>query len=236
MDRSGKTKRISRSACPDKANKLTGRADATGLAGPVADDVWRVCLPEDADSDRSSAGGEDRATSIACLLRDGQSAPPRYGLYLMAGNEAGIGPGAPGVAGSRDPGASGVPGPALRLGPELAHLDAGDIVHVSGDGRRVSVLWKNSARHNALLLTEQCGNYCLMCSQPPKDRDDSWLFDRARKVISLLPEDARALSLTGGEPTLHAGALLGRLVDLGLYPPPAATPRRSGHRPGAGSP
>ena len=36
-----------------------------------------------------------------------------------------------------------------------------------------------------------------MCSQPPKDREDSWLFDRARKVISLLPEDARA------EPGLH---------------------------------
>ena len=80
-----------------------------------------------------------------------------------------------------------MPGPVLRLGPELAHLDAGDIIHVPGDGRRVTVLWKNSARHNALLLTEQCDNYCLMCSQPPKDRDDSWLFDRARKVISLLP-------------------------------------------------
>ncbi len=73
------------------------------------------------------------------------------------------------------------------------------------------MLWKNSARHNALLLTEQCDNYCLMCSQPPKDRDDVWLFDRARKVISLLPRDARALSLTGGEPTLHADALIGLL-------------------------
>jgi His-Xaa-Ser system radical SAM maturase HxsC len=78
-------------------------------------------------------------------------------------------------------------------------------------GRRVSVLWKNSARHNGLLLTEQCDNYCLMCSQPPKDRDDAWLFDRARKVISLLPPGARALSLTGGEPTLHADALIGLL-------------------------
>ena len=191
--------------------KLIGRADASGLAGPVADDVWRVCLAEDADSDRSGAAGEDPATSIACLLRDGQAAPPGYGLYLMAGNEPGMRPGAPGVAGPRGPGASGVPGPVLRLGPELAHLDAGDIIHVPGDGRRVAVLWKNSARHNALLLTEQCDNYCLMCSQPPKDRDDAWLFDRARKVISLLPGDARALSLTGGEPTLHADALLGLL-------------------------
>jgi His-Xaa-Ser system radical SAM maturase HxsC len=99
----------------------------------------------------------------------------------------------------------------LRLGPDLAHLDTGDIIHVPEDGRRVTVLWKNSARHNSLLLTEQCDNYCLMCSQPPKDREDSWLFDRARKVMSLLPEGARALSLTGGEPTLHADALIGLL-------------------------
>jgi His-Xaa-Ser system radical SAM maturase HxsC len=93
----------------------------------------------------------------------------------------------------------------------MAHLDAGDIIGVPEDGRRVTVLWKNSARHNGLLLTEQCDNYCLMCSQPPKDREDSWLFDRARKVISLLPEGARAISLTGGEPTLDADALIGLL-------------------------
>jgi His-Xaa-Ser system radical SAM maturase HxsC len=73
------------------------------------------------------------------------------------------------------------------------------------------VLWKNSARHNGLLLTEQCDNYCLMCSQPPKERDDSWLFERARKVISLLPHSARSLSLTGGEPTLHADELIALL-------------------------
>ena len=95
-------------------------------------------------------------------------------------------PGMPGTRAARD---TWHPGPVLRLGPELAHLDTGDIIHVSADGRRVTVLWKNSARHNALLLTEQCDNYCLMCSQPPKDRDDAWLFDRARKAISLLPAE-----------------------------------------------
>ena len=187
--------------------KLTGRTDATGLPGPVADDVWRVCLPQDAGSDH----GGDPARFIACLLRDGEAAPPGYGLYLIAANEPGIRPGTPGVTGAPGSGVSGMPGPMLRLGPDLAHLDAGDIIHVPRDGRRVTVLWKNSARHNALLLTEQCDNYCLMCSQPPKDRDDVWLFDRARKVMSLLPRDARALSLTGGEPTLHADALIGLL-------------------------
>ncbi len=133
---------------------------------------------------------------------------PGYGLYLMPDTRHRPDARDGWVTGS---GVSGMPGPVLRLGPELAHLDAGDIIHVPDDGRRVTVLWKNSARHNGLLLTEQCDNYCLMCSQPPKDRDDSWLFDRARKVISLLPDGARALSLTGGEPTLHADALIGLL-------------------------
>jgi His-Xaa-Ser system radical SAM maturase HxsC len=189
--------------------KLMGRADPSGLAGPMADDVWRVSLPGDADSGRGGAD-EGLAGSIACLLRDGQAAPSGYGLYLIAGNDPGMEPGSV-KAGSHGPGASEMLGPVLRLGPDLAHLDAGDIIHVPADGRRVSVLWKNSARHNGLLLTEQCDNYCLMCSQPPKDRDDAWLFDRARKVISLLPQHARALSLTGGEPTLHADALIGLL-------------------------
>jgi len=184
--------------------KLMGRADASALAGPLADDVWRVCLPGDADSD-CGARDEGTAKSLACLLLEGQPAPSGYGLYLMAESGARMRPGAP-----PGPAVTKTPGSMLRLGPELA-LDAGDIIHVSDDGRRVTVLWKNSARHNGLLLTEQCDNYCLMCSQPPKDRDDDWLFDRARKVISLLPEGALALSLTGGEPTLHADRLIGLL-------------------------
>jgi molybdenum cofactor biosynthesis enzyme MoaA len=90
---------------------------------------------------------------------------------------------------------------------------------VPAGARRVTVLWKNSARHNALLLTEQCDNYCLMCSQPPEERDDSWLFDRARKVVSLLPASARSVSLTGGEPTLHADALIGLLEHCKQFAP-----------------
>jgi His-Xaa-Ser system radical SAM maturase HxsC len=170
--------------------KLSGRAEAVGLTGVVGDDVWRVCLPGSERTD-TNAG-----RPLACLVRGGQAAPPGYGFYLTTGTA---------------PGTPALPGPTLRLGPELDHLDAGDIIHVPADGRRVTVLWKNSATHNGLLLTEQCDNYCLMCSQPPKDRDDSWLFDRAKKVISLLPEGAQSLSLTGGEPTLHADALISLL-------------------------
>lgn len=168
--------------------KLTSRADASMLSEPLADDVWRVCLP-----DNESRAGSQAGSSLACLVRPGEAPPRGYGLYLAVGA------------------ADNVPGPVVRLGPGLEHVAPDDVVHVSRDGRRVTVLWKNSARHNALLLTEQCDNYCLMCSQPPKNRDDSWLYDRARKVISLIPDPARALSFTGGEPTLNRDAFIGLL-------------------------
>ena len=119
--------------------KLMGRA--SGPAWPVADDVWRVCLPGDASDDRSSTGDDGPAGSIACLLRDGQSAPPGYRLYLIAGNDPGRRTGTLRAELRGLGAASGMPGPVLRLGPELAHLDAGDIIHVPGDGRRVTVLW-----------------------------------------------------------------------------------------------
>jgi His-Xaa-Ser system radical SAM maturase HxsC len=176
--------------------RLTGRARVSTLDGPITDDVWRVCRPKDRDRDPSEDASLDKP--LACLVRAESPSPPGYGLYLTIDDAAAV-PATPRT------------GPVLKLGPELAHLSSGDIIHVPADGRRITVLWKNSATHNALLLTEQCDNYCLMCSQPPKDRDDAWLFDRARKVISLLPDGPHSLSLTGGEPTLHADALIGLL-------------------------
>jgi His-Xaa-Ser system radical SAM maturase HxsC len=163
--------------------KLTGRTETARFAAR-ASDVWRVCAP-----------GESATTgALACLVPAGERPAPGYDLYLI-----------------REAERPSPPGPSILLGPDLGHIEPGDIVHIAPDGSRVTVLWKNSAVHNGLLLTEQCDNYCLMCSQPPKDRDDSWLFQRARKVISLLPEGARSLSLTGGEPTLHADELIGLL-------------------------
>jgi len=94
--------------------------------------------------------------------------------------------------------------PSLQLPPELGHLSDGDIVAVSPEGTRLHVLWKATARHNAILLTERCENYCLMCSQPPKERDDAYLYDRARRLVDLLSDSARAVVFTGGEPTVDA--------------------------------
>ena len=142
--------------------------------------MWRVCRPTEDPS----------GLPLACLVTDRAPEPGLHRIYLT--HSPVIQP----------------PGPTIKLPPELAHITAGDIIAVSADGRRVTVLWKSTAVHNSLLLTEQCDNYCLMCSQPPKARDDAWLFERAKRVIDLLPPSAHSLGLTGGEPTLAADALI----------------------------
>jgi hypothetical protein len=164
--------------------KLSARAKPIGLAGLVSPAVWRVC----------EASEDPAGLPLACLVPDGDTAVPGYRLYLTQ---------------RPDPA---VPGPALQFPADLAHLVAGDVIGIAPDGHRITVLWKRDATHNSVLLTEQCDNYCLMCSQPPKDRDDTWLFGRAKQIVRLLPPSARSLGLTGGEPTLHADALIDLLV------------------------
>jgi His-Xaa-Ser system radical SAM maturase HxsC len=89
------------------------------------------------------------------------------------------------------------------LPEELSYLGPGDVLGVGRDGERLAVLWRRASRQNALLLTEQCDNYCLMCSQPPKDRDDSWLLAQAREVLALVDQQTPSFTFTGGEPTLY---------------------------------
>ncbi len=163
--------------------RLSGRGTPVGLDGEVHPDVWRVCR-----ADEGGTGG-----ALACVSARQDAVGDRNRIYLAP---------QPGVIARA---------PAIQLGRGLAHITEDDILYISPDGSRVSVLWKSKAVHNSLLLTEQCDNYSLMCSQPPKTRDDTWLFERAKRVVSLLPPAARSLGLTGGEPTLHADALIGLL-------------------------
>lgn len=82
------------------------------------------------------------------------------------------------------------------------HLAEGDIVLVNTDGV-INTLYRVNSHQNFLLATERCNSNCLMCSQPPKDRDDTQFFyDIHRQLIPLIPKDCQELGITGGEPTL----------------------------------
>ncbi len=86
--------------------------------------------------------------------------------------------------------------------PTLDHLNEGDIISVGNDGN-INTLYRINSLQNTLLATERCNSNCLMCSQPPKDRDDiPMLYEIHKKLIPLIPKNCIELGISGGEPTL----------------------------------
>jgi His-Xaa-Ser system radical SAM maturase HxsC len=86
--------------------------------------------------------------------------------------------------------------------PSLDHLTEGDIVSVGNDGN-INTLYRINSHHNTLLATERCNSNCLMCSQPPRDKNDIPLhYEIHKKLIPLIPKDCFELGISGGEPTL----------------------------------
>lgn len=78
----------------------------------------------------------------------------------------------------------------------------GDIIGLYPNGHIMN-LYREKANHNTLFVTERCNSNCIMCSQPPKDKDDiDQLFDINEALIPLIPKNAVELGITGGEPTL----------------------------------
>jgi len=92
------------------------------------------------------------------------------------------------------------------LPDDYRYLGEGDVIRLSKDAIRV--LFRATANHNSFLVTEQCNNYCLMCSQPPKRHDDRWLVDEIKSLIPLIPRGTSEIGFTGGEPTLFGDEFL----------------------------
>jgi His-Xaa-Ser system radical SAM maturase HxsC len=91
--------------------------------------------------------------------------------------------------------------PSISAPPSLEYLDSGDVVHLYPDGT-VQVLFRRRSEHNSILTTERCNSWCLMCSQPPRDVDDSRRVGEILHLLELVDPETRELGLTGGEPTL----------------------------------
>ena len=106
--------------------------------------------------------------------------------------------------------ASGSPGLEVTVTRELEYLRAGDILRLSPARGQLRVLYRRHSPHNFLFFTERCNSRCLMCSQPPREIDDSYLVEDILRAIPHMSPDTRALGITGGEPTL----LGQRLVDV----------------------
>ncbi len=103
--------------------------------------------------------------------------------------------------------------PHIHSVQTLNHLTEGDIILINPDGV-INTLYRVNSHQNFLLATERCNSNCLMCSQPPKNKNDvAFLFGIYKQLIPLIPKDCPELGITGGEPTLM-GELFFDLLKL----------------------
>jgi His-Xaa-Ser system radical SAM maturase HxsC len=83
--------------------------------------------------------------------------------------------------------------------PKFDYLADGDVLGIDHSSGKFRTLFRRNSAHNSFLVTERCNNYCLMCSQPPKDVDDRWILAEIKESLALVDPATRALTFTGGE-------------------------------------
>jgi His-Xaa-Ser system radical SAM maturase HxsC len=96
----------------------------------------------------------------------------------------------------------------VSLSPDFDYLQADDIVRLDPVNNTIRVLFRAASKCNFFLVTEQCNSFCLMCSQPPKKIDDSWILDELSEVIRLIPTNTAEIGFSGGEPFLYGEKFL----------------------------
>jgi len=93
--------------------------------------------------------------------------------------------------------------PTISSVREIDHLKTGDIVAMEPGNGFIRTLYRPDSSHNVIFATERCNSNCIMCSQPPQDRDDAGaLTERNLELIKLIETAPSRLVITGGEPTL----------------------------------
>ncbi|TIS99177.1 MAG: His-Xaa-Ser system radical SAM maturase HxsC [Mesorhizobium sp.] len=93
----------------------------------------------------------------------------------------------------------------LRLfGVDPSEVNGDVLFVVPWRGTAHRIIRANS-RHNTLLVTEQCDQLCVMCSQPPKKQHiDMFPFFETAVLVS--PKNS-TIGISGGEPTLFKSEL-----------------------------
>ncbi len=91
--------------------------------------------------------------------------------------------------------------PAVRV-PSTKDFREGHVVTIVSGSGFIRTIYRPESPHNTIFTTDRCNSNCIMCSQPPKEIDDSYLVDENLKMISLIQTPPEILGITGGEPTL----------------------------------
>ncbi len=130
---------------------------------------------------------------------------PFEGVLIWEGEQSGF----PGGVSAADRGGADI---QIVAPKDPAVVQPGDVVRVRPGSSMVSVLYRRGSKANTLFATERCNSRCLMCSQPPRDEDDSWRVSELLRLVELVDRNEVQLGISGGEPTL-LGEDLGRLID-----------------------
>lgn len=107
----------------------------------------------------------------------------------------------------------------VTLPADFDYLADGDVIRLAPDDHAVRVLYRRSSGTNSFLLTERCNNYCLMCSQPPRNVADGWIVDEILEALPLIDQNAKEIIFTGGEPTLLGDRFLELVRAMKSYLP-----------------
>ncbi len=97
-------------------------------------------------------------------------------------------------------GALGVP--VIHSVPRLDSFRPEQVILLDGQSGLIRILFRPDSRFNSIFATDSCNSRCLMCSQPPKDVDDSERIQEHLRLVELIGPSAEYLGITGGEPTL----------------------------------
>src|SRR5258708_4416019 len=77
--------------------------------------------------------------------------------------------------------------PTISSVQAIDHLRSNDIVAMEPGNGFIRTLYRPDSDHNVIFATERCNSNCLMCSQPPQDRDDTDPFVRRNlELIKLI--------------------------------------------------
>jgi His-Xaa-Ser system radical SAM maturase HxsC len=105
--------------------------------------------------------------------------------------------------------------PTVSSAREIDHLRTGDIVAMEPRNGFVRTLYRPDSSDNVIFTTQRCNSNCLMCSQPPQDRDDAEAsLERNLELIRLIDDPPSRLVITGGEPTLLGDRLFRIIAAL----------------------
>ena len=103
---------------------------------------------------------------------------------------------------------------AVTLGKNFWRLEDGDLIYVDFKHGFFEVCWRNGSSSNSLLITELCNHRCVMCSQPPQDKDELDWRIKFDFIADKIPRGAESFCITGGEPSIYLDKLVSPIQKL----------------------